>query len=92
MQEKKSYKMCQSCGMPLKKDPNGGGSEKDGSKSTMYCSYCYENGDFIAKNISLEDMKEANFKIMTEKLKMPKFLAKLANMNLKNLERWKKHK
>ena len=38
--------MCQSCGMPLDQDPQKGGTEKDGSRSTVYCSYCYENGAF----------------------------------------------
>ena len=43
----KHYKDCQSCGMPLKKSPNGGGSNADGSISKMYCAYCYENGKFV---------------------------------------------
>lgn len=34
----KVYKNCQSCGMPLKKSPNDGGTNKDGTISTMYCS------------------------------------------------------
>ncbi|MCR9287838.1 MAG: zinc ribbon domain-containing protein [Bacteroidetes bacterium] len=29
----KAYKNCQSCAMPLKKDPNGGGTEVNGSLS-----------------------------------------------------------
>ena len=44
----KEYKFCQSCGYPLKKDKNGGGTEKDGSISTMYCSMCYANGAFLS--------------------------------------------
>ena len=27
----KIYKVCQSCGMPQKKDPKGGGTNKNGS-------------------------------------------------------------
>ncbi|MFF2587967.1 zinc ribbon domain-containing protein [Peribacillus butanolivorans] len=42
----KQYKTCQSCGMPFSKDELGGGTEKDGSKSTKYCSHCYINGEF----------------------------------------------
>lgn len=34
---KQTYKNCQSCGMPLKKDEKGGGTNADGSKSEMYC-------------------------------------------------------
>ena len=39
--------MCQSCGMPLSKDPKNGGTNKDGSKSDKYCSYCYKDGKFM---------------------------------------------
>jgi Putative zinc ribbon domain len=39
-------KNCQSGGMPLKKSPGGGGTNADGTISAMYCSYCYENGQF----------------------------------------------
>lgn len=37
---------CQSCGMPMEQDPGKGGTEADGSKSTMYCSLCYDQGRF----------------------------------------------
>ena len=42
-------KRCQSCGIPLHKDPAGGGSEADGTRSTTYCSYCFSNGKFIIR-------------------------------------------
>ncbi len=42
----KQNKMCQSCGMPMSKDPQGGGTNADGSKNIKYCSYCYQNGAF----------------------------------------------
>ena len=32
----KTYKNCQSCGMPLTKDPEKGGTEKGGEKSIVY--------------------------------------------------------
>jgi len=41
-----TYKHCQSCGMPLNRDKQGGGTNADGSKSTMYCSHCFLNGQF----------------------------------------------
>lgn len=34
----KTFKNCQSCGMPMARDEHGGGTEADGSKSMMYCS------------------------------------------------------
>ncbi len=32
--------------MPLKQDPEHGGTEADGTKSPRYCSYCYQDGKF----------------------------------------------
>ncbi|MGB0927510.1 MAG: zinc ribbon domain-containing protein [Pikeienuella sp.] len=37
---------CQSCDMPLTKDPEGGGTDADGGRSAEYCSYCYAGGAF----------------------------------------------
>ena len=54
----KIYKNCQSCGMPLKKDEKGGGTNADGSISTMYCSYCYENGEFHTPDMTVKEMQE----------------------------------
>ena len=52
----KKNKLCQSCSMPLKKDPQGGGTNSDGSKSGKYCSYCWKDGEFTDKEIT--DVKE----------------------------------
>ena len=52
-------KQCQSCGMPLSKDPNGqgGGTEKDGSISSTYCSLCYQQGYFCYPGDNLEEFQ-----------------------------------
>jgi hypothetical protein len=39
-------RFCQSCGMPMDQDKGHGGTEKDGTKSTVYCSLCYQKGAF----------------------------------------------
>ena len=52
----KNYKLCQSCGIPLKKDKMGGGTNIDGSKSILYCSYCYVHGRF--QNIEIDTPKK----------------------------------
>ena len=83
----KTYKYCQSCGMPLKKDEKGGGTNADGSKSAMYCSLCYENGAFTNPNMSAQEMQ----KLVKGKLKemgFPGFVAGFFTKGIPKLERW----
>ncbi len=84
----KTYKNCQSCGMPLKQDPAGGGTEADGGRSSMYCSYCYSNGTFAQPDMTMEDMKTL-VKEQLVKMKFPKFLAGIFTSGIPKLERWK---
>jgi len=75
--------------MPLNKDEKGAGTEADGSLSEMYCSHCYENGQFTMPDITVDEMKE----LVTEKIvemKIPKFIAKFLARSTYKLERWKK--
>ena len=83
------YKSCQSCGMPMKKDEKGGGTNTDGTRSTMYCSKCYENGKYTNPDITVDQMQA----LVKEKIKefgFPGFLAGLFTKNIPKLERWKK--
>lgn len=85
----KIYKNCQSCSMPMKKDPQGGGTNSDGGKSARYCSYCYQNGAFITPNMTVAEMQ----KLVRGKLKgmgMPGFVAWFFSLNIPRLARWKK--
>ncbi|MBX7203870.1 MAG: zinc ribbon domain-containing protein [Bacteroidia bacterium] len=86
-----SYKNCQSCSMPLKKDPAGGGSNADGSKSTMYCSYCYEHGKFKQPDITAKEM-QVFVKGKLKEMGFPGFLAYFFTMGIPKLERWKNKK
>lgn len=85
----KQQKFCQSCMMPLKKDPKGGGTNADGSKSLTYCSYCYEMGQFTQPNITASEMREFVVNKMVE-MKYPRFVAKFMTAGIPNLLRWKK--
>ena len=84
----KSYKNCQSCSMPLKKDEKGGGSNADGSISKMYCSFCYENGNFINPDMTVNEMQEL-VKIKLKEIRFPGFLADIFTKGIPKLERWK---
>ena len=84
----KVYKNCQSCGMPMKKDELGGGTNSDGSKSTVYCSHCYENGAFKNPGLTVTEMR-ARVKEKLKEFGFPGFIAGWFTKGIPNLERWK---
>lgn len=79
---------CQSCGMPLKKDPKGGGTNTDGTLSLSCCSYCYVNGRFVQPDITIEEMRTLVVGKLREK-GFPRFVARFFASNLHKLERWR---
>jgi len=87
----KTYKNCQSCGMPKHMDPAKGGTEKDGAKSEKYCSYCYKDGEFNLKDEIDTPQKMQNMCIkMMKQQGMNGFLAWIFTRGIPKLERWKK--
>jgi len=86
--DKKCYKQCQSCGMPLKADKQGGGTEQDGSKSSVYCSSCYKNGEFINPDMTLKEMRELVNKVLRDEIKMNRIFCWLAVHQIPKLKRW----
>lgn len=88
MKMEKTYKNCQSCGMPLKRDEKGGGTNADGSKSIRFCSKCYEQGIFIQPEMTVVQMQT----LVKGKLKefgFPGIIAGLFTKNIPKLERWR---
>ena len=83
-----TYKNCQSCGMPLKKSPNGGGTNADGTISKIYCAYCYEKGKFLQPSCTVTEMQTFVQNKMKE-MGFPGFLAKFFTKRISKLERWK---
>jgi hypothetical protein len=84
----KTYKNCQSCGMPFSKDPGKGGVNSDGTKSTLYCSYCFADGAFTQPDFTASEMKAFCVEKMKEQ-KIPGFLARIFATRIPKLERWK---
>ena len=83
-------KQCQSCGMPLQTKQAGDcrGDEKDGTKSEKWCKLCYEKGQFVNPNCTLDEMKQ----IVDNALNAQgsgKLMRYLAQKQLPRLERWK---
>ncbi len=80
---------CQSCGMPLSKDKQGGGTNADGSKSVEYCSRCFKDGKFLQPDLTLAQMQELVAGRMKE-MHIPGFLAKGFVNDIAKLGRWNK--
>ena len=78
--------LCQSCSMPLD-DPMLLGTEKDGSKSHEYCTYCYQDGVFINPDMTLEGMRLV-VKTQMEKRKIDPAIINMAIGTLPKLKRW----
>lgn len=79
---------CQSCGMPLKADPKGGGENADGTLSKEYCSYCYVQGAFVNPEMTVDQMKSLVIEKLREK-GFPKFVALFFASGLRRLKRWR---
>ncbi len=80
--------MCQSCGMPIKKDELKG-TESSGSKSQKYCIHCYQNGEFTWTEATPDQMQVYCTGILM-KQHWPGFAAKMATHNIPKLECWNK--
>lgn len=84
----KENSSCQSCGLPFDKVKDGPGTNADGSKSTLYCSYCYKDGKFVQPDWTVDDMIAYATKKL-EQYGFPAFMAKLMTKGIAKLERWK---
>ena len=85
----KAYKNCQSCGMPMKRDEHGGGTNADGSRSLKFCSHCLQAGKFTLPDITAAEMQQR----VKDKLKefgFPRFIAWFFARGVPRLERWRK--
>lgn len=80
-------KFCQSCGMPMKKDPKNGGTNADGSQNSDYCSYCYKEGVFQDDCNTAKEMQKFCIGLLTQE-KMPKLFAWLLTRGIPKLKRW----
>ena len=74
--------------MPLKRDEQGGGTNADGSKSTVYCSHCFQRGEFVLTGITAAEM-QAGVRQKLTKMGFPGFVAGLFTRGIPKLERWR---
>jgi hypothetical protein len=82
-------RICQSCGMPMKKDKDFG-TNKDGNQNGEYCCFCFKNGRFTDEGVTLQQKIDKLVKISVEQLGMPEDIARtMAETKLPQLKRWK---
>jgi hypothetical protein len=79
---------CQSCGMPLEK-PEDFGTAASGFRINDYCRYCFQDGAFTDRDISMEGMIDKCVKIMVKQGIMPEPRARaLMTEVIAKLKRW----
>jgi hypothetical protein len=83
----KHEQFCQSCSMPLSTDLLG--TELNGSKNTIYCKFCYQDGKFTHTEYTLEEMI-SHIQCTMNKEELPKNIIESAIGRLRQLKRWKK--
>ncbi len=80
---------CQSCGMPL--DDEFFGTEKDGKPTHEYCKFCYQDGEYLLPDLTMDVMIQMSVNNMTEELGFEDPDAReLAEKFIPSLKRWKK--
>lgn len=80
---------CQCCSMPIP-DSELHGTEADGSKSDDFCKYCYQDGDFTAKGVNMDEYIEATADMEAEALGISREEAvSLMSTLLPHLKRWR---
>lgn len=80
-------RICQSCGMPMN-DENVYGTNKDGSKNSDYCIYCYKDGEFIDK-VSMEKYIEMMIPFAAQANMTPEQMRLHCETVFPTLKRWK---
>jgi len=78
---------CQSCGMPLSRDENGGGTNADGARSAEFCSHCYARGRFVEADLTCAQMTE-KVRGKMRGMGIPGFLSGLMLRGIPRLRRW----
>lgn len=82
--------MCQSCAMPLEKASDFG-TEKDGSASKEYCHFCYQNGEWVNPEMTIQDAVKQGHQAIDGMQANPVkkwFMKKGCEMMIPKLKRW----
>lgn len=79
---------CQSCGKPLARYYDFGTSA-DGLRINDYCHFCYENGEFTAPDLTVEEMIARAIDFLSHQTLMSRTAAEAwASQRIPELKRW----
>jgi len=73
--------------MPLARDPLGGGTNADRSKSSEYCSHCFRDGKFTEPSMTLPEMV-SKVEGKLKSMHFPGFMARHFAKGIPALRRW----
>ena len=79
---------CQSCTMPIDDTANRG-TEKDGSLSNEYCKYCYQHGELVNPEMTMDEMRTLVITQM-RKMHLGEDIIQKSVEALPYLKRWRK--
>ena len=83
--------ICQSCGMPMKRDEDFG-TDAEGFRNEEYCCFCYQDGEFTDNGITLQEKINKLVKMGVSQLGMNEEQArKMAEGKLPGLKRWREN-
>ncbi len=67
------------------------GKNADGSDTTDYCQFCFQDGAFTKPDMTLEEMIESSVQFMTKNLGFDEAKAReMSNEFIPPLKRWRK--
>ena len=81
-------KICQSCAMPMN-DESIFGTNKNGSKNSDYCIYCYKDGEFL-QHATMEEYIEMMVPFASQANMTGNQMREYCQKVYPTLKRWKK--
>ena len=74
--------------MPLQTDKDCRGTEADGTRSEAWCSLCYQNGEFLDPDCTVEQMQSLVDRVLKENGSNRVFRS-MATSQIPHLARWR---
>ncbi|MCL2529825.1 MAG: zinc ribbon domain-containing protein [Coriobacteriia bacterium] len=83
-----NIKLCQSCGLQFDEDHRELIAKEPDGADSIYCTYCYSNGEFISPEATVDDMIEMGVPHLAHKIGEKAAREQLSKL-VPSLVRWK---